>query len=74
MLALYLLTSPPTNNVGLYRLSLADASEDFKTPRDAFRRQFTTVLKAFNWHYDDETRLLWIPEWLAINAPKVLTS
>jgi hypothetical protein len=70
VVALYLLTGPPTNNVGLYRLSLSDASEDFKTPRDTFRRQFTTVLKALDWRYDDETRLLWIPEWLTINAPQ----
>jgi hypothetical protein len=70
LVALYVLSGPPTNSVGLYRFSLAAASEDLGISVPAVRRQFAAVRAAFGWRYDADARVIWIPEWLQFNVPQ----
>lgn len=68
-MALYVLTGPQTNRIGLFKLSIPLAAEDLKRPLNTVRRVFANVVKAFRWEYDATTRVLWIPSWWKYNPP-----
>jgi hypothetical protein len=70
LVALYCLTGPPTNGLGLYRLVPEAAAVDFNVSVQTFRRRFDAVCSAFGWRFDGEARVLWIPAWLDENAPQ----
>src|SRR5262245_23017277 len=64
LVALYCLTGPPTNGLGLYRLVPEAAAADFHVSVQTFRRRFDAVCGAAGWRFDAEARVIWIPEWL----------
>ena len=70
LVAMYLLSGPQTNSVGLYRLSSASAAEDLAISTSQFRRRFDVVLQAFRWRYEVDSALFWNPEWIEENAPQ----
>ena len=70
LVALYVLTGPQTNAVGLYRLSPGSAAEDLEMPVAQFRRRLETVAKALGWRFETASGLVWIPEWAEENAPQ----
>lgn len=72
IVALYCLSGPPTNSLGLYRLSPAGAAEDLGIDTDVFRRRFDVVCRAFCWRFDAAARVIWIPGWLEENTPQSL--
>lgn len=70
VLALYLLTGPQTNRIGYFRLSLGEAVEDLgNTPR-TLREGLRNVSQAFDWRFDDASRVLLIPSWWEWNQPE----
>jgi hypothetical protein len=70
LVALYCLTGPYTNGLGLYRLVPEAAAVDLGIGVDAFRRRFKAPCRAFRWRFDGAARVLWIPTWLEENAPQ----
>jgi len=69
VLALFLLTGPQTNRIGLYRLSPAQAAEELGTSLEGFRKRLPTVCTAFGWLFDAKARVLFIPSWWRWNPP-----
>lgn len=69
LLAVWLLTGPATNRIGLYRLSPAQAAEDLGTSLESFRKRLRTVCTAFGWLFDERSRVLYIPSWWKWNPP-----
>jgi hypothetical protein len=75
VLALYLLTGPQTNRLGLYRLSPGAAAEDLSTPSEPLTTddvvgRLADVCRVFDWHYDAVARVIWIPSWWRFNPPE----
>jgi hypothetical protein len=70
VVALYLLTGPQTNRVGLYRLSPAAAAEDLNLTVETFRERLGTVCATFDWTFDSTARVMWIPSWWRFNTPE----
>lgn len=66
-LALYLLTGPQCNRVGIFRFSIALAAEDLERDLSDVRQWLDRVTAAFGWRYDAAARVLWIPSWWAFN-------
>jgi hypothetical protein len=85
VLTLYILTGPQANRIGLFRFSLALALDDLAEEADdgitrrwagsderiglRVREAFDRVCAAFQWHYDGDARVLWIPSWWDFNLP-----
>jgi len=67
--ALYCLTGPQTNRIGLYCFSQALAAEDLNWGIQTFRPGFDVVCRGLNWHFDSACRVLYIPTWWRYNAP-----
>jgi hypothetical protein len=70
LVALYVLSGPYTNGLGLYRLVPEAAAADLQISAAAFRRHFSAACHAFNWRFDGAARVVWIPDWLSVNAPQ----
>lgn len=70
ILALYLLTGPQTNRVGVFMFSLATAAEDLKVGVETLRRRLADVSQTFGWLFDADARVLYIPSWWAWNPPE----
>src|ERR1700752_270688 len=70
LLALYLLSGPQTNSVGLFQFSPARAAEDLRTSDTSVRRSVDTVLRSFGWIHESDTDLLWLTQWIEENAPQ----
>jgi hypothetical protein len=69
VVALYLLTGPQSNRIGLYRLSLGSAGEDLCMAPDVVLEHITAICRAFGWQYDSVNRVFWIPSWWSYNQP-----
>lgn len=69
-LAIYLLTGPQTNRIGLFRFSVATAAEDLGTTPETLRECIGDVCEAFAWHFDDDARVFFIPSWWKWNQPE----
>lgn len=67
VMTLYLLSGPQTNRVGLFKLSLAQAGEDLHKPVTQVRRLLETVCRAFDWLYDDDAQVFFVPTWWEYN-------
>jgi hypothetical protein len=52
LLALYLLTSPQTNRIGLYVLSIARTAEALGLSRDSARKGIERVCEGLAWAFD----------------------
>lgn len=67
LLAMYCLTSPQANRIGLFRFSLALAREDVgDTVSDTV---FDTVCHTLNWRFDRTAKVLYLPTWWKYNHP-----
>jgi len=69
-LALYLLTGPQSNRIGLFPFSLGLASEDLGVGRETLLERLADVRVTFGWHFDADARVFWIPSWWRWNAPE----
>jgi hypothetical protein len=71
VICFYAKTGPQSTSVGCYRMSTAVAVEDLGnvTPVE-FDHRLSVVCEAFGWRFDVQTRVLWMPEWLAENPPQ----
>src|SRR5688572_16790763 len=70
LLALYCLTSPQGNRIGLFRFSLALASEDLETLPETLRERFSNVVSTLKWRFDEDAKVLFLPTWWKYNAPE----
>jgi len=68
-LALYLLTGPQTNRLGIFHLSVATASEDLNVAVETIRKGLADVGATFGWTFDAAARVLYIPSWWKWNQP-----
>jgi len=69
ILALYLLTGPQTNRLGLYGFSVATAAEDLSTVPQTLTKRLGKVCETFSWAFDKGSRVLYIPTWFKWNPP-----
>lgn len=67
VLALYLLTGPQTNRVGMFRFSAASAAEDLGQSVEGIQATLSDVCLAFGWRWDGISRVLLIPSWWVFN-------
>lgn len=67
VLALYLLTGPQTNRVGMFRFSAASAAEDLGQSVAQVQATLAAVCVAFGWRWDGASRVLLIPSWWTFN-------
>ncbi len=71
LVALYCLTGPQSNGIGLYRLSPAQAAEDLGEDfAEGFTEAFTEACRIHGWRFDRVARVLWIPSWVTENPPQ----
>lgn len=71
LVALYCLTGPQSNGIGVYRFSPGQASEDLGEGfTEGFGKAFTEACRAHGWKFDPVARVLWIPGWIRDNAPQ----
>lgn len=69
VVALYLLSGPQTNRVGLYKLSIGAATDDLLSRKDRFLAKVATCFDKFGWVLDKTSSVLWIPSWWEWNPP-----
>lgn len=69
LIALYCLTSPQCNRIGLFRFSVAAAAEDLGTLPQTFAKRFANVCHTLNWTFDERSKVLYFPTWWKYNAP-----
>ena len=69
-LALYVLTGPQTNRLGLYMLSLATAAEDLGTTPETLKKRLANVCVTFGWAFDAVARVMYIGSWWRWNPPE----
>lgn len=67
---IYLIAGLQANRCGLYQLSLGRMSEDLRLSTQETRQAFDAVLRTTGWPYDEENRVLWIPQWWGWNPPQ----
>lgn len=70
LLALYLLTGPQVNRLGLYPISMALAADLCGIQLGEFRPRLTHVLDRFEWRLDEHAHVVWVPSFLVWNAPE----
>jgi hypothetical protein len=70
LLALYLLTGPQTNRLGVFKLSVATTAEDLGISVETVKRGLADLREAFGWHFDADARVLYIPSWWRWNPPE----
>lgn len=70
LVALYVLSGPYTNAIGLYRLSPALMAEDLRMTVLTARRRFAAVCRVLQYRYDVSTRVVWLPAWAEENPPQ----
>lgn len=69
-LAVYALSGPPTNRIGLYTLSVAAVAEDLRLSPTATKRRLEEVCSGFGWRYDQSGRVMLIPSHFRFNHPQ----
>jgi len=76
LIALYCITGPQSNRIGIFLFSLALMVEDLTPTDDAMRPDrdclthcFDRVCNRLNWRYDEQVRVLYIPSWFKWNNP-----
>jgi hypothetical protein len=69
VMALYLLSGPQTNRIGLYRFSVGEAAEDLRISSRTARKRAEFVCFSFNWRFDCTCSVIWIPTWWSWNPP-----
>ena len=69
-LALYFLTSPQSNRIGLYPFSRLAARDDLRLARRGYKKRETETLVMLNWSYDEDARVIFLPSWWRYNHPE----
>jgi hypothetical protein len=69
VLAVYLLTGPQTNRIGLFVLSIAQAAEDLGTVPETLSKRLVRVTETFEWVFDKRSRVFFVPSWWRWNEP-----
>lgn len=69
LIALYAITAQ-SNRCGLFRFSLAMASEQTGIETDSYAKGFGRVCDSLGWKYDNRVRVLFIPTWWKYNPPE----
>jgi hypothetical protein len=69
VIALYAMTAQ-ANRVGLFTFSPALSAEDLSIEVGTFHKAFENVLETFNWTFDKQFRVLYIPTWWKYNQPE----
>lgn len=69
-LALYLLSGPQTNPVGLFHFSPALAADDLGVATETLRKGLTDVRETFGWLFDAGAGVFYIPSWWRWNKPE----
>lgn len=70
LVALYCLTCPQCNRVGIFRFSPALAAEDLGMGADSYAIRFRKVCETMKWRWDETARVLYLPTWWRYNAPE----
>lgn len=70
MLALYVLTGPQTNAIGIYYFSPAMAADELGITSESVIDGLRTLDDAFAWRYDADARVIYIPTWWRWNPPE----
>jgi hypothetical protein len=70
ILAMYVLTGPQSDRLGLSVLSINMAAEDLGTVPQTLRRRLRNVCETFGWHFDSAKRVIYIPSWWRYNQPE----
>lgn len=70
VLAIYLLTGPQTNRLGLYTFSLATAAEDLGTVPETLKKRLVRVCQTVGWLFDARARVFYIPSFWKWNPPE----
>jgi hypothetical protein len=70
VLALYLLTGPQTNRLGLYVLSLATAAEELRMVPETLKKRLVRVCQTFGWLFDTRARVVYLPSYWRWNPPE----
>lgn len=70
LLALYCLTTPQGNRVGIFRLSLALSAEDLGWPIKTTERRYRHMCSHLRWVVDDTCSVLYLPTWWKYNEPE----
>ena len=63
MIAWYCFQGPQSVGPGLFYFSEDEACGDLDLRLSEWMEHFPVILKTFGWHYDEEARVLWIPDW-----------
>jgi len=69
-LALYLLTGPQSNGIGLFHFSPSSAADDLGVTPETIRKGLADIAATFGWLFDDEARVFYIPSWWRWNPPE----
>jgi len=69
LLAVYCLTGPQTNRIGLFAFSKGAAVEHLGLSSKAFEAAWSEVTDSLSWEWDEGLSVLYIPKFLACNAP-----
>lgn len=69
-LTFYLLSGPQTNRIGIFYFSIATAAEDMSMSTAIVRRALREVCAAFDWRFDEQASVFYIPSWWRWNAPE----
>lgn len=70
LLAIYLLTGPQSNRLGLYVLSIYTAADDLGNVPETIKKRLLSVCQTFGWLFDAKARVLLIPSWWRWNPPE----
>jgi hypothetical protein len=68
LLAVYCLTAQ-ANRIGIFKFSVALASEDLGMPADEVRERLDRVCHTLSWPLDSSRRVLYFPTWWKYNNP-----
>jgi len=69
LVALYVLTCPQSNRIGLFRFSVAEAAECLGMVPETFAKRFERVVSVLNWGFDKRRKVVFIPTWWKYNTP-----
>ena len=69
IVALYVLTGPQTNRIGLFHFSISMAGDDLRTLPRTFEKRLRKVCQTLNWFFDAKACVFYIPSWFKWNPP-----
>jgi len=69
-IALYVLTAPTSNRIGMYRISVSGAADDLGMSAETFRERFANVCQTLGWGFDKVVSVVLMPKWWEYNPPE----